>query len=174
MPGLLLYTIGHSTHTHAHFLELLRAHKVNCLADVRSVAASAHNPQYNKAALKSFLNGKGIQYLHMGVEFGARQASPLRADGRLDVEKFKRSAQFQSGVERLRAGIEKKYTIALMCAEADPLQCHRFHMISKYLAVNGFEVRHILKDGTCVTQAVVEAHLAPTQPLAEQGSLFHF
>lgn len=167
-----VFTIGHSIHTHAHFLELLRAHKVNCVADVRSVAASAHNPQYNKAALKSFLNRKGIQYLHMGVEFGARQAGYLGVDGRLDTGKFRGSMQFLSGVERLRAGIEKGYTIALMCAEADPLHCHRFHLVGCYLAANGFEVYYILKDGTQVMHAQLEGNLAITQPATRQASLF--
>lgn len=168
---MIIYTIGHSTHSHAHFLELLRRHGVNCVADVRSVAASAHNPQYNKAALKSFLNRKGIQYLHMGVEFGARQAGPLREDGRLDVAKFRGSMQFLSGVERLRAGIEKRFTIALMCAEADPLHCHRFHMVATYLAVNGFEVRHILKDGTMAGHAELLNRLLP-EVVTKQANLF--
>lgn len=169
---MVIYTIGHSTHSQEYFLELLRGHGVNCVADVRSVAASARNPQYNKAALQSFLNRKGVRYLHMGVEFGARQAGPLRADGRLDVEKFRASTQFLSGVERLRAGVEKRFAIALMCAEADPMHCHRFHMVATYLAVNGFEVRHILKDGTLIGHAQLLDRLMPAEPVIRQTSLF--
>lgn len=157
----VIYTIGHSTHPAEYFLELLNAYAVNCLVDVRSVAASRYNPQYNQKRLSAFLAAHSMAYLHFAGEFGARQTAPGVRDetGRVDFEKVRQSPLFLRGVERLQQGIEKGYTIALMCAESDPLDCHRFIMITPALVTLGFDVRHILKDKTVLTNAGLEDRL---------------
>jgi uncharacterized protein (DUF488 family) len=153
-----VFTIGHSNHPFPYFLELLQTHGITCLVDVRSVAASAYNPQFNGGVLAATLKTEGIAYLHFAREFGARHDDPalLDAEGRVDFGKVQRSVAFRSGVERLKAGAEKGHVIALMCSEADPLECHRFAMVSSYLDRNGFDVRHILKDKTLLTNAGLE------------------
>ncbi|MBK9017229.1 MAG: DUF488 family protein [Saprospiraceae bacterium] len=80
-----------------------------------------------------------ITYLHFGREFGARHTSVMLHDdeGKVDFEKVRATADFRTGVERLQEGIEKGYFPALMCAEADPLECHRFSMISGHLVSLG-------------------------------------
>lgn len=159
MPAI--FTVGHSNHPLPYFLDLLHAHGVTCLVDVRSVAASAYSPQFNGGVLFASLKNVGIAYLHFAREFGARHDDPalLDADGRVDFGKVQRSAAFRAGVERLRSGLEKGHVVALMCSEADPLECHRFAMVSEFLSRNGFEVRHILKDKTLLTNAELEALL---------------
>jgi uncharacterized protein (DUF488 family) len=154
-----IYTIGHSTHPISKFLELLRPYQVNCIVDVRSVAASRFNPQYNKKSLAELLRGEGIDYLHFADEFGARQTNPvlLDIDGQVDFEKFRASEKFKDGIKRLGTGVNSGYTIALMCSEADPLHCHRFAMISP--ALKDFEVKHILKDATIQSQHQMEQKL---------------
>ncbi len=156
----VIYTIGHSTHPADYFLELLSSHGVNCLVDVRSMPASRFNPQFNKKALQAFLEKYGIAYLHFGEEFGARKSDPELLDetGHLDFEKVRASKEFRSGIERLKKGVEKGFSIALMCAEADPLSCHRFSMISVALKKE-FDVRHILKDKTVMAQEEMETEL---------------
>ncbi|HEY9046665.1 MAG TPA: DUF488 domain-containing protein [Ohtaekwangia sp.] len=156
-----IYTIGHSTHSLEYFLELLQAHHITCLVDVRSLAASRYNPQYNKDTFSAFLKGNGIQYLHFGYEFGARQtaAELLDHEGQLDFEKVRNASHFKKGVDRLQQGIAKGYTIALMCAESEPLDCHRFGMVAVALARNGFDVLHILKDKTLKSNATLEQDL---------------
>lgn len=72
----IIYTVGHSTHQSDYFLELLQAYSINCLIDVRSVAASSYNRQYNKEPLSNFLKNNGIIYLHFAEEFGARHTDP--------------------------------------------------------------------------------------------------
>jgi uncharacterized protein (DUF488 family) len=148
MANPIVYTIGHSTHPLDYFLTLLQEYAVNCLIDVRSVAASAYNPQYNKEPFSNYLQKNKISYLHFVEEFGARQADPdvLDENGKVDFEKVWRSRSFNNGVARLRSGIDKGYTMALMCAESDPLDCHRFYMITVALQRDGFEVGHIMKD----------------------------
>lgn len=157
----VIYTVGHSTHPIGYFAELLITHHVNCLVDVRSVAASRFNPQYNKKALQEFLAKYQVTYLHFGEEFGARRTEPELRDenGRVDFEKVRQSEKFRSGMQRLKNGIAKGYTIALMCAEAEPLECHRFGMITPALVEADFEVLHILKNNHIETNAELEARL---------------
>lgn len=155
-----IYTVGHSNHEAGFFIELLKAWGVDCVVDVRSVAASRFSPQFNKKALADSLKEKGIAYLHMPEEFGARQTSPeVLTEGKVDFQKIRKTQKFEAGVERLKDGLKKGYTIALMCAEADPLACHRFSMISVDLKEKGFEVIHILKDKTTITNQDLEQEL---------------
>lgn len=161
MDKHIIYTVGHSTHQLEYFLELLQEYSVNCIVDVRSVAASGYNPQYNKEPLSNFLKNNRITYLHFAEEFGARYNDPdlLDEDGKVDFEKVRKSWNFKKGVERLWQGINKKFTIALMCSESDPLDCHRFSMVSIALEKDGFEVKHILKDKTLKSNADLEMQL---------------
>jgi len=156
-----IYTIGHSTHPVEYFIGLLRTHEISCVVDVRSIAASRFNPQYNKKKLAASLEAHAILYLHFDKEFGARQTDPavLNEGGQVDFEKVRASENFRSGVGRLKAGTDKGYRIALMCAEAEPLHCHRFFMVTPALAEEGFEVLHILKDHSLRTTEELEDEL---------------
>lgn len=156
----IVYTIGHSTHPAEKFLDLLKTFGVNCVIDVRSLPASRFNPQYNKAALNTFLNTNSIKYLHFGEEFGARQtdSSVLDEDGKVDFELVRRSVSFKKGIERLKEET-KDHTVALMCSESEPLDCHRFSMISVALQENGFDIQHILKDKTLRSNVELEEQL---------------
>jgi uncharacterized protein (DUF488 family) len=157
----VIYTVGHSTHQIDYFLELLKTYSINCLIDVRSVAASSYNPQYNKEPLSNFLKNNGITYLHFAEEFGARHTDPdlLDEEGKVDFEKVRKSWLFKNGVERVWLGLDKGYTIALMCSEGEPFDCHRFSMISIALEKDGFQVKHILKDKTIKSNTELEKQL---------------
>lgn len=142
-------------------MKLLQAYRVNCVVDVRSIAASRYNPQYNRKALSDYLNIHFITYLHFAEEFGARQSSPEALDdgGRVDFDKVRQLPAFKNGVQRLRQGADRGYIIALMCAESDPLDCHRFAMITPALVEGGFDVRHILKNKSILTNRELEDRL---------------
>lgn len=157
----IIYTVGHSTHQLDYFLELLKEYGVTCLIDVRSVAASSYNPQYNKEPLTNFLKRNGIQYLHFAEEFGARHNDPdlLDDEGKVDFEKVRKSWAFKNGVERIWQGLDKGFTISLMCSESEPFDCHRFSMVSIALDKDGFDVKHIIKDKTLKTNADLENQL---------------
>jgi uncharacterized protein (DUF488 family) len=159
MSKPMIYTIGHSTHAIEYFLDLLMHYNVNCVIDVRSMPASRFNPQYNKRSLTASLNSHGVQYLHFGDAFGARQTDPrlLNSSGRVDFEKVRNTEKFKDAISRLKRETEAGNIIALMCSEADPLSCHRFVMIS--VALKDFEVRHILKDKSIASQQELESRL---------------
>ena len=154
-----VYTIGHSTHSISYFIDLLQQHHIHCIIDVRSVPASGYNPQYNQSQLKASLAQHQILYMHFKDEFGAHQKQKdyRHEDGFLDFDKFALSTTFQRGVRRIQEAIKQGYRIALMCAEADPLVCHRFSMVAKNIQRAGIEVKHILKDGHIHTHTELEA-----------------
>ena len=157
----IIYTVGHSTHQLDYFLELLKEYGVTCLIDVRSVAASSHNPQYNQKTLKNFLKSNLITYLHFAEEFGARHTNPdlLDDEGKVEFAKVRKSWVFKNGVERIWQGINKGFVISLMCSESEPFDCHRFSMISIALDKDGFDVKHIMKDKSLKTNADLENQL---------------
>lgn len=156
-----IYTIGHSVHTKETFLDLLSKSGVNCIVDVRSVPNSIHVPQFNKETFSEFLKYNGIAYMSFADEFGARhhERELLDNNGVVDFKKVWQTHEFLSGVERLRAGADNGYSVALMCSEAEPMDCHRFSMIARYLVNNGFDVKHILKDGSVIDNSELELKL---------------
>lgn len=159
MVGYKLYSIGHSSQTQEEFLALLMQHGINCIVDVRSVPASKYTPQFNQETLKWFLKSHDIQYLHFGDEFGARRTDCLDEHGQVNFERAVKTPNFQQGVIRLMTGLKKGYQIALMCSEADPLECHRFSMVSRYFYDQGVDVQHIMKDGILASHASLEKEM---------------
>jgi uncharacterized protein (DUF488 family) len=154
-----LFTVGHSNQTQEEFLHLLQVHEVNCIVDVRSVPASKYAPQFNEDGLRWFLKANDVQYLHFGEEFGARRYDCLNDDGQVDFELAVKTASFQKGVERLMKGLDKGFHIALMCSEANPLECHRFSLVSRYFYEHGLDVQHILKDAALATHEDLEKEM---------------
>ena len=178
MENYRLYSVGHSNQSQEEFLGLLRAHDVNCIVDVRSVPASKYTPQFNMEPLRTFLKQNGIQYLHFGEEFGARRTDCLDAEGQVNFEMAVDTLNFQRGVQRLMTGLEKGFRISLMCSEANPLECHRFSLVSRYFYDNGLDVQHILKGAELASHKVLEEEMiqeylhAKKHRLAEVDQLF--
>jgi uncharacterized protein (DUF488 family) len=145
--GNAVFTIGHSTHSAEAFLALLRQHEVGAVADVRSSPYSRFNPQFNREALEPFLKANGIQYVFLGRELGARSDDrSCYLDGRVQYARLARTTVFQSGLDRVLQGAAR-YRVALMCAEKEPLECHRTLLVAKALAERGQPVQHIHADG---------------------------
>ena len=159
MGKFRLYSVGHSNQSQEEFLELLKKHDINCIVDVRSVPASKYTPQFNLEPLKWFLHANEIQYLHFGDEFGARRTDCLDADGQVNFEQAIETTNFKRGVERLMNGLQKGFRISLMCSEANPLECHRFALVSRYFYDNGLDVQHILKDGELASHVSLEKQM---------------
>jgi uncharacterized protein (DUF488 family) len=143
----LVLTIGHSTHTLEGFVALLKQHGVTALADVRSAPFSRFNPQFNKDALERSLKAQGIRYVFLGRELGARSNDrSCYENGRVQYARLARTDQFHRGIERVLRGAEE-HRIALMCAEKEPLECHRTLLVARALDEQSVAVAHILGDG---------------------------
>lgn len=146
-PGHRVFTIGHSTHSAEAFLALLRQHGIEALADVRSSPFSRFNPQFNRESLEQSLKAAGIRYVFLGKELGARSDDrSCYINGRVQYGRLAQTALFQSGLDRVLQGAAK-YRVALMCAEKEPLECHRTLLVAKALAERGQPVLHIHADG---------------------------
>ena len=144
--GNELYSIGHSNQTFEEFLQMLQSQRINVIVDVRSIPASKYTPQFNKEPLRASLSRHNVAYMHFGVEFGARRTDALDEFNNVNFEKAATTANFLKGVERVKHGLEKGYRIAFMCSEANPLECHRFALVSRYFHEHGVKVMHIMRD----------------------------
>jgi uncharacterized protein (DUF488 family) len=143
-----VFTLGHSNHPIEHFLSLLRPHGIQVVADVRSTPFSRFNPQFNRQSLEASLRTAGIEYLFLGEELGARSSDPSCYDGdRVSYAKLAATESFKRGLRRV---LEESRTkrVALMCAERDPLDCHRTILVARELAKEGVPITHIRADGT--------------------------
>src|SRR6266516_2277962 len=142
-----IYTIGHSTRTIEQFLELLRAHGIQQIVDVRTVPKSRHNPQFGKEALAASLEQAGIAYTHLEKLGGLRHTSKDSVNLGWQNSSFRGFAdymatpEFQAGLAELKTVAAKK-TVAIMCAEAVPWRCHR-SLIADALITQGWQVLHI-------------------------------
>lgn len=143
----VIFTIGHSTHTIDRFVDLLHQHGVNAIADVRSVPYSRMQPQFNREALMGTLKEHGIAYVFLGKELGARSDDEAcYENGRVQYRRLAGTETFRAGLERVRTGSERRQ-IAIMCAEREPLECHRTLLVSRELVAAGTPVVHIHGDG---------------------------
>jgi uncharacterized protein (DUF488 family) len=151
-----VYTIGHSAHSWERFIALLRTTNVTAVADVRTSPYSRHYPHFNRDELREELRLDGISYVFLGKELGGRPSErKLYCEGVADYEKMAQTSEFKKGVDRVLEG-SKKYRIALMCSERDPLDCHRCLLVGRALGQRGVRVNHILDNGSVVSQAQIE------------------
>lgn len=142
----VIFTVGHSSHTLEHFLGLLERHGVNAIADVRSSPYSRYN-QFNREALKASLRSIGIAYVFLGQELGARSTDPkCYENGRVQYPCLAVSEHFKKGLDRVIIGA-RSHRIALLCAEKDPLICHRTILVAREIQRRGIKVSHILESG---------------------------
>jgi len=143
-----IYTIGHSTHTIDKFIELLLMHEISAVCDVRSHPYSRFNPQFNREVLQEELKSNGIAYVYLGKELGPISDDPqCYVNGKVRYDRLAKTGLFREGLGRLRQGMES-YRIALMCAEKDPIMCHRTILVCRHLRADNIKIRHILEDGS--------------------------
>ena len=143
----VVLTVGHSSHPQEIFLGLLGRHRVTAIADVRSTPYSRFNPHFNRKPLAATLAVRGIEYLYLGRELGGRPDDPAcYEDGRVRYDRVARTDRFREGLDRL-SGDAAAHRIALMCAEKEPLDCHRTLLVGQALHERGVEVAHVHADG---------------------------
>lgn len=148
-----ILTIGHSNHPIERFIALVQGAGVSAIADVRSFPVSRYAPQFNKDALAKSLEEKAIAYLYCGKELGGRAR-----------ERPSTPASFNEGLDRVIAE-STRHRIALMCAERDPLDCHRL-LLARALVERGIAVGHILASGEIASQHAIEDRLLAREGLA--------
>lgn len=174
-----LFTIGHSNHSIETFIRLLQRHRVTAVADVRSHPYSRYLPHFNQKLLKKSLLNAGIRYVFLGNELGARSNNPsCYVNGKALYEKIASTKEFNDGIKRILKGAQS-YDITLMCAEKDPITCHRAVLVCQHLRESGLDINHILRNGDLETHYNLEERLLklhdlklPEQSQQIQLSLF--
>ena len=169
--SLEVFTVGHSNRAIESFLELLRLHRISAIADVRSMPYSRFVPQFNREELRTSLLRNSVAYVYLGLELGARRFEPeCRVEGRVKFELVARSPSFLEGLERVRKGV-RTHRVALMCAEKDPIVCHRGILICRALREE-MTIHHILEEGRLETHQQTEERLLAAAGLPATD-LFH-
>jgi len=154
-----LYTIGHSNHTIEYFMDLLKLHKIGIVFDVRSAPYSRYCSQFDKNILSGALKAVDIQYVFLGKELGARPDDPACYEGGcVNFKWAARRKEFKVGVQRFLTSMGK-YSVALMCTEKEPLECHRTILICRNLKEYNLGIKHILEDGKIEDQHDTERRL---------------
>jgi uncharacterized protein (DUF488 family) len=153
----MIKTIGHSNHPIERFLDLLKAGGVKLLVDVRSMPYSRRFPQFGRERLAKSLAATGVDYVWEGAALGGK------GDAYNDV------AARQTFQDALGCLIERaeNTTLCLMCAEKEPLDCHRTVLVSRRLAERGVAIEHLLADGTVRAHGDVEEALLAKQSGAD-------
>lgn len=171
----IIYSIGYSGFPVDEFVAELKRRRITALVDVRSSPHSGYYTDFNREALAPRLRREGIVYRNYAREFGARQEDRrfYADEGYLDFVKFAASAQFRDGVDKVLAGMERGYVFALMCAEKDPISCHRAILVGREFSKLGLSVTHLMPGGATQSQEELDARLLETFfPDREQMSLF--
>lgn len=164
---LPVYTIGHGNRSIEDFTGLLKIYEIKYLVDVRSKPYSAYNTQYIRENLKASLKENNIVYVYMGDVLGGRPANPVcYTNGRVDYNKVKEMPFYKQGIERLKTAYAKDISLAIMCAESNPCNCHRSKLISTTLTVEDIEVVHIDEKGCLKTHDAVVKEIYGDMPIS--------
>jgi len=164
MTATRILTIGHSNHALAVFIALIEGAGVSAVADARSRPVSRWVPHFNRAPLEAALAERGISYLFLGRELGGRPDDPsLLRNGKPDYAAMARTPAFAAGLARV-IDASARGRVALLCAERDPIDCHRFRLIGRELAARQIDVAHILSTGEIESHADTERRVRNNAP----------
>ena len=166
-----IFTLGHSNLPMADLLGSLIRHEIKVLCDVRSKPRSFRFPQFNRKALEAQLTSAKITYHFFGETLGGRPPDPgfYFADGLVNYSARRKAPDFLESLERVIA-LSREENTAMMCAEEDPLHCHRFLLICPALIQRGSTIVHLRKGAALETQREVEDRLLQQHGFADVTS----
>ncbi len=170
--ALTVYTVGHSNHTVEGLFELLAAHDIAVVADVRSSPYSRYAGQFSRAPLEAAVAQAGLAYVYMGEALGGMPNVPgyYDAEGYVRYDLIAASDRFRDGLARL-LDIARERRVALLCSEEDPRDCHRHLLLARVLGKRGVTVLHLRGDGSVTSDADLTA-AAEFERTGGQQSLF--
>jgi len=147
----VIWTVGHSNRSAEDFIALLREPDIELLVDVRARPRSSRFPHFDESALREILSDAGITYHWAGRHLGGFRApapdSPHVAlpEGFRGYADHMQTEAFRRAIAQLR-NLARRGRTAIMCAEREPLECHR-SLIADYLLLEGVEVLHLVAPG---------------------------
>lgn len=138
-----VYTVGHSNLSFMRFLSLLQAHNITHIIDIRSIPYSRRAPWSNKSRLSDLLKPFKIRYTYLGHKLGGKKQKIEHISKQQGVTP---EEIYKEGIQTLLQ-LSIRGNLSLLCAEGDPANCHRQHIIAQTLIDSGVNVFHVLKDG---------------------------
>jgi uncharacterized protein (DUF488 family) len=168
-----LFTVGHSSQSIGEFIASLQRHAIAVVADVRSRPYSRRFPHFSRERLQATLKAVDIGYVFLGRELGARRDEPeCYVDDQARYDRIAKLPAFADGIDRVLDGA-RQYRVALMCAEQDPVTCHRTILVCHELERHGVAITHIHRGGMLETQQEAQLRLVAEELGArEQSDLF--
>lgn len=167
----IIYSIGYATHTVESFVTALKKFSITAIFDVRSQPYSGFKPEFNRENLKQVLINNDIEYVFLGDNIGARIKAPeCYKNGHADYGLISKHPLFQEGIARIVREM-KNFSIAIMCAEKDPINCHRTILVCKQLKNYKIRIIHIIDANTTEDHRETEFRLMKSYHL-EQPDLF--
>lgn len=161
-----VFTIGYAGLNKDKICDILKSHDIQAIADVRSSPYSKTFPDFSKEHLKTWLQEKGIRYVYLGLELGPRSHVESHYIGdQVQFDILSKTELFQTGMRRLRNGSETM-KIAIMCAENDPMTCHRSLLVAEYGKGSDLTFTHILKNGSLETHQAMMIRAMKTHNIA--------
>lgn len=139
-----IYTIGHNHLSFMQFIDLLQRHHINHLIDIRSIPYSRQAPWSNKSRLSEMLKAFNIRYSYLGHKLGGKKPASLP---KVRLQSNAPEAVYNEAIQML-LGLSVRENISLLCAEGDPANCHRQHIVAQTLLDSQAKVLHIMKDGS--------------------------
>jgi uncharacterized protein (DUF488 family) len=164
-----LFTLGHSNLEISDVLGTLLRHEIGVLCDVRSRPGSFRFPQFNREPLEAQLSKAKIRYEFFGEQLGGRPLDPrfYLPNGLVDYAARRRAPDFLEAVDRAMA---REANTAILCAEEDPLHCHRFLLICPALVQKGALPLHLRRGGAVETHRDAEDRLLQLHGFADVTS----
>lgn len=165
MPRIPIYTIGYGAREIDAFITTLKVNNIDYLIDVRSRPYSRYKPDFTKEALTAYLERAGIRYVFMGDTLGGQpEDGSCYTDGKVDYDKLAATTFYQEGIGRLHDAFRQQRSVALMCSEGKPEQCHRSKLIGRTLAAEQIPIMHIDENDRLITQEDVMRRIDGGQP----------
>lgn len=163
--AVIVHTLGHSRHPLADFVALAHRHGIETVVDVRGQPYSRANPQFNRDAFETALYGAGLGYRWEGERLSGRPKDRrfYGSSGKVLWADLRAWPPVGEGIDEMR-DLGGRERIALVCAEEDPVCCHRRILLTSLLEQRGVEVRHIRGDGTVETELEAAARAAGALP----------
>lgn len=158
----MIYTIGYGNDESEAFVERLRNCEIDAVWDVRSNPVASYNQDYSRSNLMPILADVGFKYEFLGDALGGKpRREELLTNGQADFEKMRAWAEFQEAIEALLQEGDRS-NVCLMCACADPENCHRGTLLCEVLLEQGVDVLHIQLDGELKHHSLVRLAFQPS------------
>ena len=167
-----LYMIGHSNHPLELFREMLEREKISVLYDIRMIPFSRYVPQYNQTTFPDVLTDWGIEYrYHNNIGPRVEGDEPLYDGSGFRYDKALKRERIVKGLKVLVDDLAEEDVVAVMATKREPLECHRFLILSRVLKGMGHTVKHILPDETLATEVLEQKLMAMTERRLKRGTL---